>query len=384
MGRNRGCRSAATRYEKEQIHLTSAPNRNFYAIIPAGGSGTRLWPLSRRAYPKFLRPLPGPRTMIQETVDRLVPLTQTDNFQIVTGADHAAAIAEQLPELSAGALVVEPAPRGTGPAIGLGVALAARNDPNAIVGSFAADHYVRFPERFQDDVRAAISVANEGYLVTIGIEPEYPETGYGYIHVGDELGEYQGRSARRVQRFVEKPDLATARSYVESGEYLWNASMFVWRAEVLLDEMRLLLPDHYAALTVISAAWDTPERDAVLAEAWASLEDVTIDHGILERSQRVAVIPSSMGWTDLGDWHSVGTIRAGGSDATVAECAELIEIDGGGNIVEASERLVALVGVDNLIVVDTGDALLVCDRSRAQDVKAVVDRLRADGRAELL
>jgi mannose-1-phosphate guanylyltransferase len=370
--------------EVKAEQLDSSGEKNFHAIIPAGGSGTRLWPLSRRAFPKFLQPLPGPKTMIQETVERLLPLARAEHIYIITGADHAAGIAAQLPALPPAALVIEPAPRGTGPAIGLGVALAARGEPDAIVGSFAADHYVRYPERFREDVSAAIEVAREGYLVTIGIEPEYPETGYGYIHVGDALGTYAGRAAHRVRRFVEKPDLATARGYVESGEYLWNASMFVWRADVLMDEMRALLPEHHRALTAISAAWDTPERDAVLTELWAGLADVTIDHGILEHSQRVAVVPSSMGWTDLGDWHSVGSIRAGRGDVTVVAGAEVIEIGGGANIVDAAGRLVALVGVENLIVIDTGDALLVCDRSRAQDVKAVVDRLRAEGRTELL
>ena len=364
--------------------MTSSRAGAFHAIIPAGGSGTRLWPLSRRAFPKFLQPLPGPGTMIQETVERLLPLAGPERIHIITGADHAAAISEQLPQLTDDALVIEPAPRGTGPAIGLGVALAARDEPEAVVGSFAADHYVRQPERFRDDVRAAIEVAREGYLVTIGIQPEYPETGYGYIHVGDELGSYAGREAHRVRRFVEKPDLDTARDYVQAGEYLWNASMFVWRADVLMDEIRAHLPEHYHALVQISAAWDTPERDAVLAEVWAGLTDVTIDHGILEHSQRVAVVPSSMGWTDLGDWHSVGSIRAGGGAGTVIDGAEVIEIDSTSNIVDASGRLVALVGVENLIVIDTGDALLVCDRARAQEVKAVVDRLRAEGRTELL
>lgn len=364
--------------------MTLSPDQTFHAIIPAGGSGTRLWPLSRRAFPKFLQPLPGPRTMIQETVDRLLPLADAGNIHIITGADHSGKIAEQLPELSRDALVIEPAPRGTGPAIGLGVTLASLDDPEVIVGSFAADHYVRHPERFQEDVRAGIEIAREGYLVTIGIEPEYPETGYGYIHVGDSLGGYRGRDAHRVRRFVEKPDLDTAREYVESGEYLWNASMFVWRADVLMDEMRALLPEHYHALTMISAAWHTPDREAVLTEAWVGLTDVTIDQGILEHSSRVAVIPSAMGWTDLGDWHSVGSIRAGGGDATISTGAEIIEVDSRSNIVEATGQLVALVGVENLIVVDTSDVLLVCDRSRAQEVKAVVDRLRAKGRTELL
>lgn len=322
--------------------------------------------------------------MIQETVSRLLPLADANNIHVITGADHAAKISEQLPELSDDALVIEPAARGTGPAIGLGVVLAALDNPDAVVGSFAADHYVRHPERFRNDVRAAIEVAREGHLVTIGIEPEYPETGYGYIHVGESLGQYGGRAAHKVRRFVEKPDLETARGYIDSKEYLWNASMFVWRAEVLLDEMRALLPEHHHALTLIGNAWNTPDREKVLTEVWAGLTDVTIEHGILEHSRRVAVIPSSMGWTDLGDWHSVGSIRADGDRQTVAECAELIEIDSNANIVEAAGRFVALVGVDGLIVVDTGDALLVCDRTRAQEVKAVVDRLRAAGRTDLL
>jgi mannose-1-phosphate guanylyltransferase len=322
--------------------------------------------------------------MIQETVARLLPLTAVDKIHIITGGDHAAAISEQLSDIPDEAVIVEPAPRGTGPAIGLGVALAARMNPKAVVGSFAADHYVRYPEQFHQDVEAAIEVATDGYLVTIGIEPQYPETGYGYIHVGDALGTFAGRTAHKVREFVEKPDLETAEGYVDSGNYLWNASMFVWRADVLMDEMRTLLPEHYAALSRISDAWDSPERDKVLAEEWAGMADVTIDHGILERSQRVAVIPSRMGWTDVGDWHSVGSIRAGGGDTSVIDGAEVIEIDSHNNIVEGAGRLVALVGVDNMIVVDTGDALLVCDRSRAQNVKAVVDRLRAEGRTELL
>ncbi|MEZ4569722.1 MAG: mannose-1-phosphate guanylyltransferase [Thermomicrobiales bacterium] len=299
--------------------MATSSNTPFHVVIPAGGSGTRLWPLSRRSFPKFLQPLPGPRTMIQETVARLLPLTDNDSIHIITGAEHAVAIAEQLPALPDEAIIVEPAPRGTGPAIGLGVALAALDDDQAIVGSFAADHYVRFPEQFQADVRAAIEVARQGYLVTIGIEPDYPETGYGYIHVGDSLGVYVDREAHGVRQFVEKPDIDTARRYVESGEYLWNASMFVWRADVLMDEMQALLPEHFHALTHISQAWDTPEREQVLADVWQDLADVTIDHGILEHSNRVAVIPSRMGWIDLGDWHSVGSIRGEGSNETVSE-----------------------------------------------------------------
>ncbi len=363
---------------------TSESNSTFHAVIPAGGSGTRLWPVSRRANPKFLQPLPGPRTMIQETVSRLAGLVDAENIHIITGPAHAAAIADQLPDLPRGACVIEPAPRGTGPAIGLGVALAARSGEGVIVGSFAADHYVRRPDIFEQDVLAAIEVARQGYLVTIGIQPEYPETGYGYIHVGEALGEFASRTAHRVREFVEKPDIETARAYVASGEYLWNASMFVWRADILLDEMRSLLPAHYQALQTIASSWDLPEREQILAELWSGLDNVTIDHGILEHSDRVAVIPSEMGWSDLGDWHSVGSLRADSPGASVATNTELIEIDSNSNIVDGNGRIIALVGVENLVVIDTGDALLVCDRTRAQDVKSVVEFLHASGREDLL
>ncbi len=215
---------------------------SFHAIVPAGGSGTRLWPLSRAKRPKFLLPLPGPRTMIQETVDRLMPLTDARNVMIMTGSAHAGEVRRQLPALDANQVIVEPMPRGSGPAIGLGVAIAAKRDPDAIVGSFAADHIVSQPDRFEDAVRAAIETARDGYLVTIGIQPSYPETGYGYIRSGGAIAEHNGISVSRVEEFKEKPDVITATRYVESGEYLWNASMFVWQARTLMEELHAPSP----------------------------------------------------------------------------------------------------------------------------------------------
>lgn len=364
--------------------MSSDSQQTFYAIVPAGGSGTRLWPLSRSSRPKFLHPLPGPRTMIQETIHRLGPAAPPERVIIVTGSAHAVEIARQVPALRDEQIIIEPAPRGTGPAIGLAVALVARFDPEAIVGSFAADHHVRHPERFVDDVRTAIEVARDGYLVTIGIEPEYPETGYGYIRVGEQLADINGRSAHRVERFREKPDRATAEAYLAEGGYLWNASMFIWQAKTLLDEMARLLPDLHAKLTRIADAWDSPERDDVFASTWPTIEDVTIDHGILEHSDRVAVVPSQMGWSDLGDWRSVGALQPSDDADNTAVHASLTSTDSSGNLVYGRNRMVGLVGVDDLVIVDTDDALLICDRERAQDVKRIVDQLRASGREDLL
>ncbi|MGH9173251.1 MAG: mannose-1-phosphate guanylyltransferase, partial [Vicinamibacterales bacterium] len=243
-----------------------AESGSFHAIIPAGGSGTRLWPASRAGRPKFLLPLPGPRTMIQETIDRLQPLCDRRNLLVMTGSSHSVEVARQLPEIGPDQIIVEPRPRGSGPAIGLGVALAARRDPNAIVGSFAADHVVTQPQRFEAAVRAAIATAREGYLVTIGIQPSYAEIGYGYIRSGAVIAEQDGLTVRTVDEFKEKPDRATAERYVDSGMYLWNASMFVWQAGAFMAEMRRHLPKLAAAIETIAAAWDTPDRERVMSE----------------------------------------------------------------------------------------------------------------------
>ena len=348
----------------------------FYAVVPAGGSGTRLWPLSRVARPKFLLPLPGPRSMLQETVERLLPLANLSDIFVITGEAHVAEVALQLPDLDTEQVIVEPTPRGSGPAIGLGTAIIARRDPDALVGSFAADHVVERPVEFQRVVREAIRAAEEGCLVTIGIQPTYPETVYGYIRAGAELAELPGSGICVVEQFKEKPDLETATRYVSAGNYLWNASMFVWRASVLLDEMRRFLPDLAEALERIAANWDTPRRATTLAALWPGIRDVTIDHGILERSERVAVIPGDFGWTDLGDFHGFGTVVATSADENVVVGTQLLAQDARGSVIVGNGRLIAVVGIDNVIVVDTDDALLVCERSRAQDVKKVVEELK--------
>lgn len=357
---------------------------SFHAIVPAGGSGTRLWPLSRAHRPKFLLPLPGPRTMIQETVARLKPLCDPRNVLIMTGSAHADEVLRQLPELSSDQIVVEPLPRGSGPAIGLGVAIAAKRDPHAIVGSFAADHIVTDQHRFDAAVRAAIETARQGYLVTIGIQPGYPETGYGYIRSGSTLRDIEGTPVSRVEEFKEKPDVITATRYVESGEYLWNASMFVWQARTLMEELRRYLPDLADAIETIAAAWDTADQDRVMAEVWPEIEDVTIDNGILEKSDRVAVVPGDFGWTDLGDWHGFGSVACKDTKANTVVGTELLANDVEGAVVVGNGRLIAMLGVNDIVVVDTDDALLICDRTRAQEVRDFVSSLKQRGSTDLI
>jgi mannose-1-phosphate guanylyltransferase len=354
-----------------------------HAVIPAGGSGTRLWPASRAAKPKFLLPLPGPRSMLQATVDRLLPIVPREHMYVITGGCHAAAVSRQLPEIPDDNIVIEPAARGTGPAIGLGTALVARHDRDAIMGSFAADHYVRDPETFRRAVQVAAEVAQQDYLVTIGITPTYPETGYGYIRCGAILDERDGFVPRVVEEFKEKPDLETARRYVESGRYLWNASMFVWRAGTLLDTMRELLPDLYEILMEIASAWDTPRRAERMERLWPLLRDTTIDHGIMEHAKRVAVVPAGFGWTDLGDWNSLADVLGGGEEENIAIGAPHIAEDTSATLLFGNGRAIATLGVRNLVIVDTDDVLFIGDRSRAQDVRRIVQRLKEVGDASL-
>jgi mannose-1-phosphate guanylyltransferase len=355
-----------------------------WAVIPAGGSGTRLWPLSRATRPKFLLPLLGERSLLQQTWDRLDPLTTPDRTLVVCGPAHAAAIARQLPELPEGNLLVEPSPRGSGPAIGLAAALIARVNPKAVMGSFAADHDVADVSSFHAAVRAAMAAAREGWLVTIGLTPTRPETGYGYIERSDDIvGQSADGDAFRALRFVEKPDVERATKYVASGRFLWNASMFVWRAQTLLDEMKRQQPDLHAGIMRIATAWGTNAQERVTAEVWASLAESTIDHGIMENAEKVAVVPSEMGWSDVGDWHGLGELVAQDHLGNSVK-GDLVQFDTHNSVVwSETGRLVALVGVENTAVVDTEDALLVVDRRRAQDVRQIVEQLKARSRNEL-
>ncbi len=358
------------------------------AIVPAGGAGTRLWPLSRAARPKFLLDLTGSgRTLLQQTADRLAPLAGGGTV-VVTGAAHAAAVAEQLPQLAPGDLLPEPSPRDSAAAIALAAAVVQHRTPGAVVGSFAADHVVRDLPAFEAAVREAVATAREGWIVTVGIEPDRPSTAFGYIRAGAPLSVPDAPSALAVDAFVEKPDAATAAAYLADGGYRWNAGMFVARADVLLDELARHRPALAAGVRELAAAWDTPERDRVLADVWPTLEKVAIDYAVAEPAAaagRVAVVPAAFGWDDVGDFAALAELLPDAAALRVlGDAHEVLGQDATGVTVAGSGRMVAVLGLDDVVVVDTPDAVLVTTRSRAQDVKAVVEALRNAGRADLL
>lgn len=360
--------------------------QHFYALIPAGGSGTRLWPLSRADRPKFLLDLGvGAGTLIQATRARLAALAGPASTYVITGTTHAVEVVRQLPELPAANILIEPTPRNTAPAIGLAAALIHRRDPDAVMGSFHADHLVADEAAFHAAVRSGIAAAADGSLVTIGITPTAPETGYGYLRRGERIGTGE---AYRVEEFVEKPAQEVAERYLREGTYLWNAGMFLWRTESFLEELRRQLPELHAGLMQIAAAWDGEEREAVLARVWPTLPMETVDVGVMEdagRRGRVATVPADLGWNDIGDWDTLAAILGATSDPATLGSGSVIAQDCEGSLICAgSDRLVAALGVSDLIIVDTPDALLVCPRERAQDVKAIVANLCADHRVNLL
>ena len=370
---------------------------DLHVIIPAGGAGTRLWPLSRRRRPKFLLDLAGTgRTLLQGTVDRLEE--SASSVTIVTGQAHRDGVLAQLPEFASSdnrTLLIEPSGRDSMAAIGLAAyVVRERFGDDAIVGSFAADHLIARPELLRDAVETAIGAAREGYVVTIGLTPTEASTAYGYIAPGPALSDGSGEAeaehgARRVAEFVEKPDADTAARYVSQG-YLWNAGMFIMSTGVLASHLARLMPDMHARLETIARAWGTPEFDEVLADNWPHLTKIAIDHAIAEpvaADGGVAVVPADaqLGWTDLGDFEALTGIVA--RSGNLGEALR-VESDGAavfGSLAQDGEGpLVALVGVPDVAVALTPDAILVTRRDRAQSVKAVVDQLADRGRSDLL
>lgn len=357
-----------------------------YAVIPAGGSGTRLWPLSRAGHPKFLHPLTGTAaSLLQATVHRLEPLIPLSRVIVVTGGAHAAAVSRQLDGVPAENILVEPSPRDSCAAIALAAAVIARRDPEAIMGAFAADHLIADEPRFREVIRDAVRGAEQGLLMTLGITPTRPETGYGYLQCGADLGD----GVLAVDEFKEKPTSEVAERYLGSGNYLWNAGMFVWRVDAFLAELSRQQPQVAAGVALIAQAWDTPAGEEVIGEIWPTLPRISIDYAVMEGAAaagRVGTVRSEFGWNDVGDFHTLGEVLAAdiagnvvvGSDSTPAQ-GVLLRDTTNLVVVPNSGRLVAAFGVSDLIIVDTDDAVLVCPRDRAQEVKYLVDELKALG-----
>lgn len=359
------------------------PSLNLWTVVPAGGAGTRLWPLSRESCPKFLLDLTGQgRTLIQNTWDRLLPLSGADKFMVVTGQAHVDAVKEQLPNLNEQNVFAEPSQRESMGAIGLAAAVLLRRDPDAVLGSFAADHIISGRDAFEASVREAVAVAREGFLVTIGIAPSYPSTGFGYIKLGEPLAVPEAPNAHRVLEFKEKPDARTASAYLATGDYRWNGGMFVVKAKTLMALLEQYVPELYTGLTAIADAWDTPRRNTVLSETWPQLPKIAIDHAVAEPASKVgkvAVVPATFGWDDVGDFASLSDlIPAEKNEARVLGDPSNVITEGqvGGIIIPASGRKIACLGMDDVVVVDTEDALLITTRARSQDVKKIVSKCK--------
>ncbi len=357
--------------------MSDAPN--VYAVILAGGSGTRFWPASRRLRPKQLLPLgpSAPKSLIASTVERLAPVVPTERVFIATGEHLVEATSQELPNLSADALLAEPRARNTAPCIGWAASVIARRDPEAIVMVLPSDQHVGDQGAFVEVLQKAVASASRGHITTVGIVPTRPDTGYGYIEVGEE----REAGAFRVARFVEKPDLDTAKGYVESGRFLWNGGMFFFKAKDMLRAFQEHLPALADGLRTIdeAAGRGADAEKGAVRDFFDTCELVSIDYGVMEREAELSVVPGSFGWSDLGSWESAWELSPKDADGNAAPDSAVL-VDSKDNLVanlssSGAGKIIALVGVEGLCVVETDDALLVMPREKSQDVREVVSIL---------
>lgn len=362
----------------------------YFGVIMAGGGGTRLWPLSRQEKPKQALRLFGDRTLFQVAVDRILPVMDHEHIYVVTVEEQAKLLAGQVPTLPQRNFVLEPGPRGTASVVGLAALLLSEQHPGCVLAMLTADHYIANVERFQELLLAAYDVAAQGDLVTLGITPDYPDTGYGYIHRGDKRGTYKGFDAYHVRTFKEKPVLAVAEEYLASGEYVWNSGMFVWQADRILQEIERQMPDLFAGLQQISASLGKPNQGDIVNAVWQKLESQTVDYGIMEGAKNVSVIPADdLGWCDVGSWRRLYDLSESDRDGNILEALETLLVDTQGTLVyqerqRTSKRLITTLGVKDLIVVDTEDVLLVCAKDQAERVRELVKLLEAKGQDNYL
>ena len=356
---------------------------SLYAVVLAGGGGTRLWPLSRQQQPKHLLPVCGDDSMLSQTWERLRPLVPIKRLLVLTVADQVEAAVAELSGIPAENIVVEPVGRGTAPCVGLAAFWIQRQDPDAVMIVLPADHAVQDQAGFRDVLLSAIECALQGHLVTLGIVPTGPETGYGYIHRGQPLSQIDNHPVYRVQRFTEKPDLSTATAFLQTGQYYWNSGIFIWQASVILDEICQQLPGLYARLMQIQPVLGRPEQAETIAQVWPKLQTISVDVGIMEHAQDVVVIPADIGWSDVGCWTSVANLQPHDKRGNVLQGEHLV-LDSDNIYVRSGDRLVVAIGLRDLVIIDTKDAVLVCGKDRVQDVKKIVEQLKAQGKETFL
>lgn len=357
---------------------------HYYAVIMAGGGGTRLWPLSRQARPKQLLRLIEERSLFQTAVQRLDGVFPPERIYVVTVEEQADELQEQCPTIPKGNYLLEPMPRGTASVVGLAAVALRQRDPEAVMAILTSDHYIGNEDGFREMLLAAHAAACDGHLMTLGITPTYPATGYGYVQRGKCIANYRGFDACRVLRFKEKPDEKQARRMMLDGDHAWNSGMFVWRADRILDEFARQMPDLSAGLQKIARAFGTRQERTVLQRVWSALATETIDYGIMEGAKDVAVIMAdNLQWNDVGSWDSLFDVLPADPQGNIVMGGQHIGVDTQKSLVYVSQehRLIVTIGVEDLVVVDTGDVLLVCRKDQAQKVRQVVKQLKDSGQA---
>ncbi len=357
---------------------------NFYALIMAGGGGTRLWPLSRKSRPKQLLSLVSEESMFRVSVTRLVPLFPIERIFVVTGASQVDDLKADVPELPAENFIIEPFGQDSGPAAGLGVAHIQSINPEAIIAILTADHHIDDVDGFRNALAAACEVAKQDYIVTLGIKPTFPSTGFGYIQRAEQLTTVNGLVVYHSAGFKEKPDDATARHFYDSGLYAWNSGMFIWKAAQAMREFEKHAPQIYQNLSQIQAGFGKDTYLQTINAVWQDMPKISLDFAVMEKAEKVAMIPVNIGWNDVGSWAAVHEILASNvADNIQMGTTEHIGIDSKGTLVN-SKRLVVTIGLDDLVVIDTDDVLLICPRDRAQDVRQAVQHLKEKGLDNLL
>ncbi len=360
---------------------------DYYAVIMAGGSGTRLWPLSRKDRPKQSLAIADDRTLFQIAVDRLEDLFPAERIMVVTVADQAAMLSAQCPAIPEENFILEPMPRGTASVAGLAALTIKHRDPHGSMAILTADHLMRNEAHLRQLLKAAYEIAQEERLVTLGIKPTFPATGYGYIQMGDPLGEYQGLQAYQVGQFKEKPAYELAKTLAADGQHVWNSGMFIWQVQTVLEELARQMPELFAKLQEIDRVWHSGRLTGKIEEVWPGIAPQTIDYGIMEKAQKVAVVPSlDLGWNDVGSWESFFDALETDESGNIVLQGSPITVDTQGTLIcgDSPDRLIVTIGVKDLIIVQSGNALLVCDREQAQRVREVVDQLKQSGREEYL
>lgn len=354
------------------------------AVIMAGGRGERFWPKSRNSCPKqFLSLTKDGETMIQKTVKRLMPLVEAEDIFIVTNSAYIGLVNEQLPQIPAENILAEPCARNTAPCIAFAAAVIQKKYEDAVMLVLPSDHLIGYEDLYANTLKKAIKVSMEGNnLVTIGITPDYPETGYGYINFSSQTSDIVS-DAYKVKRFVEKPDLPTAKEYLASGKYLWNSGMFVWKASAIMYNLQKFMPNIYEGALKIGESYGTAEFEEVLRKEFYAFTSESVDFGIMEKADDIYTIPGSFGWDDVGNWLAVERINEVDNDKNYIE-GNVISIGSERTTICGGKRLIAAVGVDDIIIVDTDDAVLICSKNSTQDVKKVIAQLNEQGRTDLV